>query len=209
MADEKDEPIAVLTAPWFVRSVDLADESIRGLPSWTAESSPRSRRHQLGPAYERMDRGHMSEREKSHRLGRRLGLIVVAMWELLSVGLGVRAVVSGWALGAAAWFVLAFFFLVVTILSFVGRDRPARRAHRISSRPKLGQNEGPDFVELLRSTNLAELEAVRTRLRAAGMEVSVRGEHSSTALGMLPGMAIQLFVRQRDLEECIGLLSAD
>lgn len=145
----------------------------------------------------------MVEREVMRK--RRAALGVLAMAVLLFLWMGVTAVRNGWGLSALTAFVMAAIWLAVGIIVLLEKGKPAAIAQRSTPEDDVTSGDAGDFVELLQSTSMPEIEAYRARLDAAGVEVSIRHEYS----GMVPGMAIHLLVRKRDLEQCSELLSPE
>ena len=136
---------------------------------------------------------------------RRTALAVLAMVVLLFLWMGVTALRNGWGLSALTAFVMAAFWMAVSIVVLIDKGKPAKSSYRSTPRIDVTSGDAGDFVELLQSTNMPEIEACRARLDAAGIEVSIRHEYS----GMVPGMAIHLLVRKRDLEQSSELLSPE
>lgn len=145
----------------------------------------------------------MVEREGVRK--RRAALCVFAMAVLLFLWMGVTAVRNGWGLSALTAFVMATVWMAVAIFVLIDKGKPAASSHRRAPRVDVASGDAGDFVELLQSTSMPEIEACRARLDAAGIEVSIRHEYS----GMVPGMAIHLLVRKRDLVQSAELLSPE
>lgn len=145
----------------------------------------------------------MVEREAMRK--RRAALGVFSMAVLLFLWMGVTAVRNGWGLSALTAFVMAAIWTAVGIIVLIDKGKPAAIAERSTREDDVTSGDAGDFVELLQSTSMPEIEAYRARLDAAGVEVSIRHEYS----GMVPGMAIHLLVRKRDLEQCSELLSLE
>jgi hypothetical protein len=121
---------------------------------------------------------------------------------LFTLYLALRHVQSGTNITAIRLSVLALFYLALACAILITMRSPmVGDGDRIpSSRPTLELREaGSDFVEILRSADLARIHLLRGMLEANGIQVQLQHAEASSVFGGLPGFPTKLLVPRSDL----------
>jgi hypothetical protein len=145
---------------------------------------------------------------KQNLIGLRIGAGILIAWDLFAIYLAVNLLQRGQGVASGGWFLIAAFFLVLTVFFFL----PASSVHGSAtvSIPRYDSSYGNDLVDVLHSTDRVKVEVLRAKLEANGIPAEIAGEHTTRMLGhLLPEIPLRLMVPRSDLPRASELLKED